>query len=143
MDPVSKSQWIRSLAWGGGIVGLGYVLFKFTTPTPEQLLAKMSPELRADVEKNRALRMKEQEELIKVVKETSKSNDPIWMTGSIANPWDKDFKKTADSLLVKKQDFERARAEEKQKKVLSALKEDIKKTEELEAKEKERRGWFW
>ncbi|QPG74793.1 hypothetical protein FOA43_002127 [Brettanomyces nanus] len=147
MDPITKTLLKKSLIWGGGIIGLGVVLFKFTTPSPEQMLAQMSPELRADVEKNRELRMKEQEELIKVVKRTSASNDPIWKTGDIQSPWDPDFKKTSESMLVKKQAIEKARAEEKTKLELESMKEEAKRREgmEKEGMKKASGGskWWW
>lgn len=78
----------QTAIWGGGIVGLGVFLFKFTVPTEEELLQKMSPEIRAQVERNRELRQQEQAMLMEIVKKTADSDQPIWKTGELYNPWE-------------------------------------------------------
>lgn len=109
----------HSLIWGGGIIGLGVLLFKFTVPTDEQLLQKMSPEIRAQVEKNRELRQREQELLMEIVKKSAKSDEPIWKTGDLYNPWEG----TGGKLMVDKVALEREQADQKQMQELSKLKE--------------------
>lgn len=126
--------------WGGGIIGTGVVLLKFATPSPEKLLAEMSPEVRADAEKNMALREAEQRELIRIVKQTSSSNEPVWKTGSIQSPWDPDYKRTTESLLVTKERFEKEQAAKQQKEEIDRMKEQSRLTEELEKTQK--KGWF-
>ena len=60
------------------------VLFWYTIrPTDEQLIARFSPEVKADYERNKELRQQEQKRLIEIVKETSSSSDPIWKAGPI------------------------------------------------------------
>lgn len=81
-------RWARVYATGFAIVMSGVLLFKYTTPTEEELISRLSPELRLQYEREKGLRRKEQEELIKIVKETSASNDPIWKTGAIESPWE-------------------------------------------------------
>lgn len=105
--------------WGGGIIGLGVVLFKYTTPTDEELLARMSPELRAKVESQRELRQQEQKKLMEIVKRTASSDEPIWKTGELYNPWEK----TGNKLLVDKINYERETAEVKAKSELDKAKE--------------------
>lgn len=113
----------QTAIWGGGIIGLGVFLYKFTVPTEEQLLQRMSPEIRAQVEKNRELRQKEQEMLMEIVQKTAKSDQPIWKTGELYNPWEG----TGNKLLVDKINFEKQQAEGKVKSDLEALKEQEKK----------------
>lgn len=109
----------HSVIWGGGIIGLGVLLFKFTVPTDEELLSRMSPEIRAQVEKNRELRQREQELLMEIVKKSSKSNEPIWKTGDLYNPWEG----TGGKLIIDKVALEREQADNKQMKELDKLKE--------------------
>lgn len=143
MNPVTR-QYFKAGFWCGAIIGLGVVLYKFTVPDPDKILAEMSPEVRKQAEKNRDLRMKEQEELMKIVKQTATSKEPIWKTGPIQSPWDPDYKQTTDSSLVKKQDFEKQKAADKQQKELAELKKQAEKTQELEQKEKQNKSWkFW
>lgn len=111
---------------GGSITGLGVVLFKFTTPTDEQLIAKMSPEVRAQYERERGLRRKEQEELIRIVKQTSASNDPIWMTGPIKSP----LEARGEQMKVREQ-RERELADQRQQEELINIRKQI---EEAQAK---------
>jgi len=49
--------WVKITASMLGIMGVGYVTMKVVTPTPEQLYAKMSPDLRRKVDANRAQRL--------------------------------------------------------------------------------------
>ena len=109
----------HSVIWGGGIIGLGVLLFKFTVPTDEELLSRMSPEIRAQVEKNRELRQREQELLMEIVKKSSKSNEPIWKTGDLYNPWEG----TGGKIIIDKVALEREQADNKQMKELDKLKE--------------------
>ncbi|GEQ69332.1 hypothetical protein JCM33374_g3003 [Metschnikowia sp. JCM 33374] len=82
---LSLQKWVRMLTAGGSIVGTGVLLFKYTVPTDEELIARFSPEIRAEYERSKALRQKEQQELMKIAQETAKSNDPIWKTGKIGS----------------------------------------------------------
>ncbi|KAG7693165.1 hypothetical protein KL930_004750 [Ogataea haglerorum] len=133
--------WKRSLITGGGIIGSGVLLYIFTTPTEEQLIAKLSPELRADYERNKELRRKEQEMLMEIVKQTAASNDPVWKTGPIASPWDRDFTPSRESLLVKRERFEKEQAEKKQREELERLKAEARL---VQADESKSSGWkFW
>jgi cell division protein FtsB len=113
----------QTLIWGGGIIGLGVVLFKFTVPTEEELLAKMSPEMRAQVERNRELRQEEQRMLMAIVQKTAKSDEPVWKTGELFNPWEG----TGNKLLIDKVNFEKEQALNKQKSELEQLREQQEK----------------
>ena len=113
----------QTAIWGGGIIGLGVFLFKFTVPTEEELLQKMSPEIRAQVERNRELRQQEQAMLMDIVKKTADSDQPIWKTGELYNPWEG----TGSKLLADKVNFEKEQAAKKLKSELEKLKEQQKK----------------
>lgn len=158
MDPKMALLWKRSLLTGGLIIGSGVLLFKYTTPTEEQLIARLSPELRADYEKNKELRRQEQKELMEIVKKTSASNDPIWKTGAIQSPWERtDLQKQrldesnvlfgkgssgVESPLVKKDRFERDQAESKQHEMLEKMKKELESTEMIEKNSKNSKSWW-
>ncbi|GME93962.1 unnamed protein product [Ambrosiozyma monospora] len=147
MDPASKLLWKRSLIFGGGIILSGVLLYKFTTPTPEQLIARLSPELRADYERNKELREKEQQILMEIVQKTAASNEPAWKTGPIPNPWDRNNVQTSESILVKKELFEKEQAKNAQLEKLEKLKKEAELTDELvgENNVKKVKSWykFW
>lgn len=108
----------HTLVWGGGIIGLGVVLFKYTVPTDEELFARMSPEIRAQVEAQRALRQREQQELMELVKRTSASNEPVWKTGGLYSPWEG----TGNKLEVDKVALERELAQDRARSELERAK---------------------
>lgn len=133
--------WKRFIIYGGGIIGTGVLLFKFTTPTDEQLIARLSPELKLDYLKNRELRRKEQEELIKLVKKTSASNDPIWRTGDLKSPWERDG--SGKSMLVVKEEFNKAQAQELQKMEIEASKLAYENLLKQKEQQESKKRWFW
>ena len=131
----------RMLLYGGGIIGTGVLLFTYTVPTDEQLIAAFSPEVRANYEKNKALRQKEQEELMKIVQETSKSNDPIWKTGKIASPFEKETRGT-DPKLVNATQFFKEEADAKKKAETERAEAEFLETERLVSQGK-KSWWQW
>ncbi|OBA23674.1 CBP4-domain-containing protein [Metschnikowia bicuspidata var. bicuspidata NRRL YB-4993] len=136
---LSLQKWARM--WGAGIsiVGTGVLLFKYTVPTDEELIARFSPEIRAEYERNKALRQKEQEELMKIVQETSKSNDPIWKTGRLPSPFEKDTR-GADPNLVDLKEFHRDLELAKKKQEIDLANAEFLETEKLVAQSK--KLWF-
>ncbi|CDR40463.1 CYFA0S05e00826g1_1 [Cyberlindnera fabianii] len=134
-------RWARVYATGGVIILTGVLLFKYTTPTEEQLIASLSPELRSQYEKEKGLRRREQEELIKIVKQTAASNDPIWMTGPIKSPWDKDNK-----LENLKEKYEKELAEKKQLAELDRVRAELEEAQEKTRKQTDenmkKKHWF-
>lgn len=88
MSQLTWRQWGKVYTAGAGIIFTGVILFKYTTPRDEELIAKFSPEVRKEYEKARNLRQEEQKELMKIVQRTACSNEPIWKTGPIKSPWD-------------------------------------------------------
>ena len=114
-------RWLKVYAMGGLIIGTGAVLFKYTTPTDEQLIAALSPELRLQYEKERKLRQAEQQELMKIVQETANSSNPIWKTGPIKSPWEKMDEMTAEQREV----FQKSKAEEIQKQELAKIRNEL------------------
>lgn len=114
-------RWLKVYAMGGLIIGTGAVLFKYTTPTDEQLIAVLSPELRLQYEKERKLRQAEQQELMKIVQATANSSNPIWKTGPIKSPWEKMDEMTAEQREV----FQKSKAEEIQKQELAKIRNEL------------------
>ena len=135
------SRWARVGFYGGAIIATGVVLFKYTTPTDEQLIASFSPEVRAEYEKSRELRQKEQQALMEIVKKTSALNDPIWKTGSIKSPFEKDGR-YVDPKLVDPQALLRESAAEQQRIETEEANRKMEETERL-LNEKGKKWWSW
>lgn len=123
-------RWARVWVTGGAIIGTGLLLFKYTVPTDEQLIARFSPEIRADYERNKALRQREQQELMKIVQETAKSDDPIWKTGRIMSPFEKDTR-GVDPRLVNKTQFFSDQEMDKKKQEVELANVEVLETEAL------------
>lgn len=134
-------KWARIFFTGSCIIGTGVILFNTTVPTDEELIARFSPEVRASYEHNKALRRKEQEELMKIVKETAASNNPVWMTGSIASPFEKETR-GLDPKLVDKELFHRQRAEDFKRLEVEQASKDLEEAELL-AKSSKKSWWSW
>lgn len=132
-------RWARIGVVGSSIVGAGVLLFKYTTPTDEQLVARFLPEIRRDYERNRELRQLEQQELMKVAQATAASSDPIWKTGKIPNPWERDTR-NADPQLVDAVGFHRQQADDYKRQQIEAAAREVRETERLVAEKKKR--WF-
>ncbi|CCD24514.1 Cbp4p NDAI_0D02000 [Naumovozyma dairenensis CBS 421] len=139
-------RWLKVYAVGGVIIGTGLLLFKYTTPSDQQLIDSLSPQLRLQYEQEKKLRQAEQQELMKVVQKTAASNDPIWKTGPIQSPWE-----TKTSSLSIDDKFQKANAEEAQRNELARIKKELNdlqvqsqmKTKEI-VDEKTKNWWkFW
>ncbi|BAO39500.1 Assembly factor CBP4 [Kluyveromyces marxianus] len=134
-------RWGKVFAAGGSIVLAGVLLFKYTTPTDEQLIQALSPELRLQYERERNLRQAEQQELMKIVQQTMKSNDPIWKSGSVENPWEKD-----NGSRATKDQFQRMKADQVQKEELERIRQELGKirTESLNETDKivSKKSWW-
>lgn len=139
MEPTLFQRIAKGSVYGGAVIGLGVVLFKYTTPTDEELVAKLSPELRADYEQNRELRQREQQELMKIVRKTSASNDPIWKTDKIGLPFETNTR-NMDPKLVDYRQFELERAQKHQQLQYEQSLQEMKEAEKLI---KKKRWWFF
>ncbi|CAG90640.2 DEHA2G14124p [Debaryomyces hansenii CBS767] len=131
-------RWARVGVVGFSIIATGSLLFKYTVPTDEQLIAKFSPEIRAEYERNREIRQKEQQELMKIARETAASDDPIWKTGRIKSPFEKDGRNT-DPKLVDIEKYNRERGDEFKKSEVERAQQELREAEELVSQKK---GWF-
>lgn len=139
-------RWLKVWAAGGGIIGSGLLLFKYTTPTDQELINSLSPELRDQYYKQKNLRQEEQRRLIEIVKQTSQSKDPIWKTGPFDAPWagKQNMKEVFD-------DIEKKDAFNKQKQDLEEIMLDLdalRRESELKTQqivEEKRKNWwkFW
>lgn len=131
-------RWTRVGVVGFSIIATGSLLFKYTVPTDEQLIAKFSPEIRAEYERNREIRQKEQQELMKIARETAASDEPIWKTGRIKSPFEKDGRNT-DPKLVDIEKYNRERGDEFKKLEVERAQQELREAEELVSQKK---GWF-
>ncbi|VVT53605.1 uncharacterized protein SAPINGB_P003658 [Magnusiomyces paraingens] len=77
------ARWIKTILAGGSVVGLGVSCFIFTTPTDEELIAKLSPELRQQYYDERERRRMVSQWAVGEARKTAASSNPIWMTGEI------------------------------------------------------------
>lgn len=135
-------RWARVGFVGASIITTGVLLFKYTTPSDEELIARFSPEVRRDYERNRELRQREQQELMKNAQLTAASNDPIWKTGRISSPWDKDTKNT-DQKLVDAVKFHQEKANEFKKEQIELAQQELLETERIVAEKKKRFFSWW
>ncbi|KAI0807199.1 hypothetical protein C8Q74DRAFT_1226431 [Fomes fomentarius] len=77
--------WLRVTMSTVGVIGLGYVIMKATTPTPEQTYAAMAPDLRRKVDAIRAARLAKENATKQ--QEAAQLNDPdsqkpVWADSS-------------------------------------------------------------
>ncbi|KAF9452246.1 hypothetical protein P691DRAFT_805130 [Macrolepiota fuliginosa MF-IS2] len=81
---MQQFPWLRFTVFASGLVAIGYVAMKATTPTEEQLYQEMSPEIRRKVDATRAARLAREAEMKKqmAAQETRNANPeaskPIW-----------------------------------------------------------------
>ncbi|SCU82948.1 LAME_0C03444g1_1 [Lachancea meyersii CBS 8951] len=133
MDKPLWFRWLRVYAFGGAIIATGCVLFKYTTPSDEELIKALSPELRLQFERERQLRQAEQQELMNIVRETAKSQDPIWKTGSIDSPFERNAGQQS------RDQFQRLKAEEIQREELQRIRQELQQIRQ-ESVEKTQQG---
>ena len=149
MFSARTKSWIKVYIAGGSIIGGGLWAFNNLVPTPEQLLAEFSPEMREKHYREKELREMEQRELIKIVIKTMKSDDPIWKTGPIKSPWERDSL-IVDKAQEKQMDvFKEQRDQSLELKELHRIREELnkirqdsaQKTQEV-VEEKKKQSWF-
>lgn len=128
-------RWARVPLSGIAIIGTGVILFYNIVPTDEEVIKRFSPEVRAQYEKNRELRQKEQEELMRIVQQTAKSDEPIWKTGPIVSPFEKETRGKVTDLVDRNTYFQQ-KEEQKQQKEIAEAKAQFLENEELFARKK-------
>lgn len=130
-------RWARVYFAGGCIIGTGALLYRYTTPTDDQLISAFSPEVRAEYEAARELRRLEQAEVMRIAKQTSSSNDPIWKTGAIGSPFDL-LERNPNQKLVDYEAYKMKKAEDQLKDDVDAATREMNELEEL----KKKKRWF-
>lgn len=128
-------RWARVPLSGFLIIGTGVFLYYKIVPTDEELIKRFSPEVRAQYERNKELRQKEQQELMRIVQETAKSNEPIWKTGPITSPFEKDTRGKAP-VLVDRNAYLQEKEQQKQAQEVDEAKAQYLETEKLFAQKK-------
>lgn len=139
MEKALWRRWAKVPLSGSLIIGTGVFLFYKIVPTDEELIRLFSPEVRANYERNRELRQMEQQELMRIVQRTSKSSDPIWMTGSITSPFDKETRGKS-APLVDYDSIHQREQKEKNKKEVEEARRQFFETEKM-INEKSRSWW--
>ncbi|KAG7663618.1 CBP4 [[Candida] subhashii] len=132
-------RWARVYFAGGCITGLGFWLWYNIRPTDEELIAAFSPEVRANYERNKEARLLEQQKLMEIVKKTSASNDPIWMTGPIGSPFEKD-QRNMNQQLVDYNAVNKSIAQNAQKEQIELANKEEEEAAQLLKQSK--RSWF-
>lgn len=131
-------RWARVYFAGGCIIGSGFLLFKYTVPTDEAVYESFSPEIKQECDAKRRFRQLEQEELIRIVRKTSALNDPIWKTGPIGLPFEKNQRNLGQRLIdyneVEKQDLEESKRSE-----VERAQQEMQEIVKLD----EKRRWKW
>ncbi|KAJ1808612.1 assembly factor cbp4 [Coemansia sp. RSA 2599] len=61
-----------------GIMGVAVLLRYTIVPDEDQMIRKMSPELRADYERNKEKRREQHDAIMKQILDNAKSDKPIW-----------------------------------------------------------------
>ncbi|KAJ2518824.1 assembly factor cbp4 [Coemansia sp. RSA 2049] len=79
---MASRVWFRALLTVGGIMGAALVMRYTIVPSEEQMLSRISPELRAEYERNKGKRRDAHEEIMKRIMEDSKSDKPIWLAAA-------------------------------------------------------------
>jgi len=76
-----RFPWVGATLASAGIMGVGYLLLKATVPTPEQSYAAMAPDLRRQVDANRAARIAKEtlvQRQMNAQMDDPDSQKPIW-----------------------------------------------------------------
>ncbi|ORZ34242.1 hypothetical protein BCR44DRAFT_41152, partial [Catenaria anguillulae PL171] len=71
---------VKSIVWGGGLIGLGVLLLKYTVPSEDDLRKAMSPDLQRQarhMEQSEAAR-NEKARLLAAIRENAQSDRPVW-----------------------------------------------------------------
>ncbi|KAI9220631.1 CBP4-domain-containing protein [Blastocladiella britannica] len=70
---------VQSVVWGGGLIGLGVLLLKYTVPTEESLRKDLSPELqRKALDFESDARRAETARILAIIKQNAESDRPVW-----------------------------------------------------------------
>ncbi|KAI7864671.1 hypothetical protein BDF14DRAFT_1884101 [Spinellus fusiger] len=72
------SKTIKAIVYGGGIIGTGYALMKFTVPDEEQMRSRLSPELLREYDIARAKSQEKNRALREQIKQTAATDRPAW-----------------------------------------------------------------
>ncbi|EGW30904.1 uncharacterized protein SPAPADRAFT_68133 [Spathaspora passalidarum NRRL Y-27907] len=135
-------RWARVYFAGGCIIGTGVLLYNTIRPSEEDLIASFSPEVRRDYERNKALRELEQQRLMEIVKQTAKSDEPIWKTGPIGSPFEKD-QRNLGQQLVDYEGVRRDQALDESKEEVERAKAEMREAEALISGGEKKKWWWW
>lgn len=75
---MSSSAFKKGLLAVGGIMSVAVLLRYTIVPDEDQLLKRMSPELRAEYERTREARRRQHEQTMSHIIDNAKSDKPIW-----------------------------------------------------------------
>ncbi|KAK9471499.1 uncharacterized protein V1510DRAFT_404183 [Dipodascopsis tothii] len=72
------TSWLRTTAYGAGIVGFGVWCWIYTTPSDEELLNSLSPEIRAKYDESLKTKSERQRAFANLIKANVESGLPAW-----------------------------------------------------------------
>lgn len=126
-------RWLRVYIAGGCIIGTGALLFKYTTPSDEELYQRFSPEIKAESDAKRDFRQRELKELMRIALKTAALDDPIWKTGPIGLPFEV-AQRNMSQQLVNYREFQQEAATKFKQDQLNDAMQNLEEIEQLSKK---------
>lgn len=127
-------NWPKFGLFAVGVLGTAYMGYKYATPSEEDIVRRLSPELRERYMLERDARDEYFREFVKEAIAQSKKDEPIWKVGPMAS-MPVDFNQ---AVRMKMKDIEARNDEDRNLRVKQQLAEIARKEEE----EKNKKGWW-
>lgn len=127
-------NWPKFGLFAVGVLGTAFLGYRYATPSEEDIVRRLSPELRERYMLERDARKEYFNEFVKEAIAQSKTNEPAWKVGPMASK-PVDFNA---AVREKMKEIEGRNDEERQERVRSELAEIARKEEE----EKNKKGWW-
>lgn len=127
-------NWPKFGLFAVGVLGTAYLGYRYATPSEEDIVRRLSPELRERYMLERDARMEYFNEFVKEAIAQSKTNEPAWKVGPMASK-PVDFNQ---AVRDKMKEIEARNDQDRNDRIRSELAAIAKKEEE----EKNKKGWW-